>query len=250
MKKAILLTIAITAYSVALWPTEKTDSNRIIKVLIAVMGSSALGAAFRQGKPTKNSHTRYVSLIVVTVATLCLGWTAQTRAGGTQPKLATKLGPDSTVLTVKLDPKAAPTAGKTFNVTLHITPKQNFHVYSSTMTPDGAAAPMTIAIPSEIDSFFTLVAAKEFGEMETGYDSEYSTVTKFFPEPFDVIATIKVKENSATPVPFSLNVHFQSCSSNQCIPPRTFAVPMTVLGEKPLAVTIARGIADVKRVKG
>ncbi len=182
-------------------------------------------------------------VLLLALATIALGVACggSLYAIGLEPRLEKHMWSDSTRLTLKLDPNSKVEAGKNFDVNIHITPGTGFHVYSASMSADGGLVPLTVKVPTALDSFFEIVGVKEVGEMESRFDSSFSIDVKSYSDPFDVVVTLKAKENSAAPIPFNLYVYFQTCMKSQCMPARTFAVPMTVLGEKPIDLTIAHG---------
>jgi hypothetical protein len=164
-----------------------------------------------------------------------------------EPKIAKRLYLDSTIFTMKLEPGAKPAAGKTFKVRIHVTPKQPFHVWSANMSDEGGLAPLKVTMPDTIADYFELTAFKELGKPETAYDSNFQQVTKMFSKPFDLIATIKVKKNAPSPVPFYLWVTYGACDGKtKCIPPTKFNVPMDVIGDQPIMLKIAENILQSK----
>ncbi len=160
------------------------------------------------------------------------------------PKLATKLNQDSAIFTVKPEKGSLPTAGKSFDVRIHVAVHPPWHIWSSTMSDEGGLIPTSVKVPEQLADFFELTKLKEFSRPVVGYDSNFMQVTKAIHQPFDLVATIKVKRNSPTPVPFYLYVTYQTCNETQCLPPATFEVPMTVIGDKPLMLNIAYGVSD------
>lgn len=112
------------------------------------------------------------------------------------------------------------------------------------MSDEGGSTPLRISIPDDLSNLFEVVSLSETGKIKTWFDSNFMAVVKAHFAPFDVIATIKVKDNSAVPVPFRVYVHYQTCDSSMCQLPRWFEVPMPLLDAKPLMLTIARGTPD------
>ncbi|HZK76764.1 MAG TPA: cytochrome c biogenesis protein CcdA [Candidatus Kapabacteria bacterium] len=112
------------------------------------------------------------------------------------------------------------------------------------MSDESGSTPLRISIPDDLSSLFEVVSLSETGKIQTWYDSNFMAVVKAHFSPFDVIATIKVKNNSEAPVPFRIYVHYQTCDTSMCQLPRWFEVPMPILGEKPLMLKIAPGVAD------
>ncbi|SRR5579883_274522 len=177
---------------------------------------------------------------VIFAFTLLLLWGApkSTFAGG-EPRLANKLGRDSTIFSMSLMPKQMPKVGKTFKVKIHVTPHGDWHVYSSKMKNEEGLTPLTLQVPPQLEDFFEIEKIEETGNLHTAYDSNFMTVTMAHYSPYDIIVTMKVKKKSEGVVPFYLYLHYQTCNETMCMPPRTFAVPMTVIGEQPLKVKIA-----------
>ncbi len=58
-------------------------------------------------------------------------------------RLETKFSTDSTTFTVKVEPGQVPTAGKSFNVLVHVNFKYPWHVYSSRMSDEGGSTPLS-----------------------------------------------------------------------------------------------------------
>jgi hypothetical protein len=160
------------------------------------------------------------------------------RAG--EPRLATKLGKDSTIFTLALDGKAMPKVGKTFNVRIHVKPGGDWHVYSSKMASEGGLTPLTLQLPADLDEFFEITKLEETGDLHTGFDSNFMAVTMAHYTPYDIVATVKVKKKAPAEIPFYVLLHYQTCNEFMCMPPRTFAVPMTVIGDQPLKLKIAQ----------
>jgi len=176
---------------------------------------------------------RILALVLLLVITPVLA-----RAG--EPRLATKLGKDSTIFTLSLDGKTAPQVGKTFNVRIHVKPGGDWHVYSSKMPSEGGLTPLTLQLPADLEEFFEIIKLDETGDLHTGFDSNFMAVTMAHYTPYDIIATIKVKKKAPAEIPFYLLLHYQTCNEFMCMPPRTFAVPMTVIGDQPLKLKIAQ----------
>jgi hypothetical protein len=159
------------------------------------------------------------------------------RANG--PRVEHKLGGDSTVFSMTLDPKQPPKVGKTFQVTIHVSPGRDWHVYSAKMSTDGGLVPLTLSLPPELADCFDIEKLEETGDIRTAYDSNFDAVTMAHFTPYDVIATIKVKKKPNPDSAFYLLLHFQTCNETMCMPPRTFEVPMTFLGQPPIKLHIA-----------
>ncbi len=179
-----------------------------------------------------------MKFILVTLLLLLAAMAGNLRAGG-PPKIEHKLGGDSTIFAMTLGPAQHPKTGGTFQVTIHVTPGQDWHVYSTKMSTDGGLVPLTLMIPPELSDFFEVEKVEENGEVKTAYDSNFDAVTMAHFTPFDVTATIKVKKKPVNDTPFYLWVHFQTCNETMCMPPRTFEVPMTFLGQAPIKLQIA-----------
>jgi thiol:disulfide interchange protein DsbD len=173
--------------------------------------------------------------------------------GSDQPEK--KLGSDSTIFTLKVEPNEVPTTGKEFKVRIHVHPGQNWHVYSSEMSSEGGLYPLTLEVPKEIAGYFKIIGLSEIGKNVVKFDSAFMSVTKAEYKPFDVVATIEVLRNSDSPVPFYLHLHYQTCNESVCMPPRWFDIPMirvndSVVGVKPLQLPIAYGIPDTTPAHG
>jgi thiol:disulfide interchange protein len=183
-------------------------------------------------------RTRHIALCVaLLLAGVVTGY-------GKDPRLSTKLYPDSTIFTLKIDKGENPTAGKSFKVKIHVAVHPPWHIWSSTMSNEGGLIPLVVKVPDSIASYFELTGLKEISKPVIGYDSNFMQVTKAIHDPFDLIATIKVKRNASTPIPFSLHIIYQTCNETNCLQPVMFNVPMDVIGKQPLQLSIAYGIPD------
>ncbi len=163
---------------------------------------------------------------------------------GKDPRLAAKLYPDSTIFTLKLDKTEKPTAGQSFTVKIHVAVHPPWHIWSSTMSDEGGLIPLVVKIPDSIANYFEITSLKEISKPVVAYDSNFEQVSKAIHDPFDLIATIKVKRNASTPIPFYLHLIYQTCNENQCLPAAMFNVPMDVIGKPPLQLLIASGTPD------
>ncbi len=155
------------------------------------------------------------------------------------PRIEKKLGGDSTLFSMTLAPKQNPKVGGTFQVIVHVIPGADWHVYSTKMSTDGGLVPLTLAVPPELADYFEVEKLEEIGDIKTAFDSNFMTVTMAHFTPYDVIATIKVKKKLNPDSAFYLLLHFQTCNETMCMPPRTFAVPMTFLGQPAIKLRIA-----------
>jgi len=178
-------------------------------------------------------------IIKIFLTLLFVGSICHTSIAGTEPRLATKLGLDSTIFKMDIGPDQTPKAGGTFKVNIHVTPHGDWHVYSAKMSSEGGLTPLTIAVPAEISEYFKITALEETGDIRTGFDSNFMATTMAHYTPYDITVTVTVLKKSADQVPFFLFLHYQTCNETMCMPPRTFAVPMTVIGQQPLKLKIA-----------
>ncbi len=153
--------------------------------------------------------------------------------------LAKKLGMDSTIFTMKLDSQKPPKPGQTFKVTIHVAPGGHWHVYSSKMTSEGGLTPLMLKVPPELSQYFAITHIAETGKVRTSYDSNFMAITIAHYTPFDLIVTVKALKKSAQPLPFYLLVHYQTCTETMCMPPRTFTIPMTVIGQQPIKINLS-----------
>lgn len=156
-----------------------------------------------------------------------------------EPKLDTKLHPDSTIFTLKLDPTQPHKPGSTFEATIHVNPGVGWHVWSADMSSEGGLTPLKIAMPAQISKYFELVSFRETGEVKVGYDSAFDVATRAHYGEYDVIAKVTVREAAVAPVPFYLYVNYQTCNESTCQPPRWYSVPMVALGQKPIDFSFA-----------
>ena len=182
--------------------------------------------------------------IFVTVLFLIVAQAGILRATG--PRIEHKLGGDSTIFSMTVAPKEHPKVGGSFQVTIHVTPGQDWHVYSSKMSTEGGLVPLTLVVPPELADFYEVEKIEEIGDVKTAFDSNFMTVTMAHFTPYDVIATIKVKKKPTIDTPFSLLLHFQTCNETMCMPPRTFQVPMTFLGQPAIKLRVAGVIRNTQ----
>ena len=175
--------------------------------------------------------------IFVLVLFLVVAQAGALRASG--PRIEHKLGGDSTVFSMTLGPKEKPKVGKSFQITMHVTPGHDWHVYSSKMSTEGGLVPLTLTVPPELSEYFEVEKVEETGEIKTAYDSNFMAVTMAHFTPFDVTVTIKVKKMPKEEDSFYVWVHFQTCTETMCMPPRTFEVPMTFMGQPPIKLRVA-----------
>ena len=164
------------------------------------------------------------------LAVLCAVLTAQ--AAGARPlgkvRLEQKLGRDSTVFALKVA-ESTLKPGKEFQaiVSVHLSP--SWHVYSSQNSEDIGVTALEVHLPDTLASFLELVGVEEKGELHTKYDENFEAEVKSYESDFQVLAKLRVKDAAvATRLPLSLLVTYGACSGALCLPPRTFAVPMTV----------------------
>ncbi len=152
---------------------------------------------------------------------------------------------DSSTFFLKIDPQTKPTTGKTFRAIIHVVPGHHWHIYSAKLSRESGIDPLSVSLPSSLLPYFEITNVEESGKPIVKYDSNFQTVTKYQSRPFDVAVSIKAKKNSKDPIPFSLFVRYTTCNEgSQCMPPRSFAVPMVALHQKPLQLTIAYGTPD------
>ncbi len=187
---------------------------------------------------------RAMKFLIASVLFLCFMQAGILRAGG--PRVEHKLGGDSTVFSMTLAPKQHPKVGGTFDVVIHVAPGQDWHVYSAKMSTDGGLVPLTLTVPPELADYYGIEKIEENGEIKTAYDSNFMTVTMAHFAPYDVIATISVKKKPNPDSAFYLLLHFQTCNETMCMPPRTFEVPMTFLGQPPIKLHIVGVIKKSK----
>jgi thiol:disulfide interchange protein len=183
-------------------------------------------------------RARYIVLCV----TLLLAGAVVGRAK--DPKLAIKLYPDSATFKVQLVKGEVPTTGKDFKVKIHVDVHNPWHIWSSTMSNEGGLIPLKVKIPDSISNYFEIDGLKEISKPVIGYDSNFMQVTKAIHQPFDLIVSIKVKQNSTIPISFWLHIIYQTCNESNCLQPVMFNAPMDVIGDHRLLLPIAYGVPD------
>ncbi len=149
-------------------------------------------------------------------------------------KISTRLYPDSTIFNLEMMKGSKVTVGKSFKVKIHVDVHPSWHVWSTTMLSDGGLLPLTVKIPDSLTNYFEITKLKEISIPKIGYDSNFMVVLKANYEPFDLIATIKVKRNLPSHIPLHMLVTYQAVSAKYCMPPCTYEIPMTFLGQPPI----------------
>ena len=182
--------------------------------------------------------------IAVFVLLFLIGATVLRAKEPHKERIDTLIRDDSTHFTLTIPKTEVPTCGKEFKFKIHVQQGPEWHIYSSQMSAEGGLDPLTVKIPKEISDFFKITDLTETGKNTVAFDSNFMSVTKAHYKPFDLIVTVKVLKNSNVPIPFYVLLHYQTCMQSQCMPPRTFEVPMPVLGGKPIPLPIAYGVPD------
>ena len=148
------------------------------------------------------------SLVVMTRPAASVG-----NSPAKKPSLYTKLLTDSSIFTVSLDKKAVYFPGKIFVAKVHVHHANGWHLYSSMMSPDAGPSPLTVEIPSEIASSYTVTGIKESGKLASNYDSNFSAVTKAYYGDFDLNVSVQINKTATTgSQPFGLVVRYMTCS--------------------------------------
>lgn len=159
-------------------------------------------------------------------------------------RLATKFAADSAVFTLKVDPKDSIIAGRTFKATINVTDirakgSPAWHPYSSLMSEDAGPTPLTVTVPPELKDVYQIVSLQELPKPTEKYDSNFEAITKAQYGDFKLIVSVKVHPDAKPQkTPFALHVNYMTCMESLCLPERTFDVPMSVLGKKPLMLAI------------
>lgn len=160
-------------------------------------------------------------------------------------RLESKLMDDSTVFSMKVDPKTPIVAGKTFQAKIHVKHNPHWHVYSSMVDPESGMPRLSISIPPELEGTYKLDGIKEAGKLTTSFDSNFDAVSKAYYGDFDITATVHVLANTKPgKTPFSLYINYGTCSDRICLPPRTFVVPTSFLSQQPIDLMIGAATGD------
>jgi hypothetical protein len=174
-------------------------------------------------------------------ALLCAVLAAAVTGDAKDPKrVEARLGKDSTIFSLRVDHRGHLKSGEVFAARIHVNPGKHIHIWGCKMSPEGGLVPLNIQIPDSISEYFKLESVSENGTEQVGYDSNFGTVTYAHNDPYDVIAKIKVKRIANAEVPFYLFVRYQANTEKSCFPPCAVAVPMSVLGEKPVMLPLGR----------
>ncbi len=154
-------------------------------------------------------------------------------------RFAEKFRNDSTVFTLSVDSKQKIEVGKTFEARIKVN-QTHWHMYSVKSSDEGPP-PLELMIHPDHTDKYTLVGIREKGKIVEKYDSGFQSITKYLKDDFELLATIRVNKNvDIGKTPFALAIKYVTCSENICLPPGTFAIPMTWLGQKPFEVIVAK----------
>lgn len=159
-------------------------------------------------------------------------------------RLEKKLAADSMVFDLKVEPKDTLEVGKTFKAKIKarsIRPEgaPEWHMYSSTMDPDAGPTPLSVSIPPELQNVYKIVKLREIANVKSEFDENFDAVTKAIYGDFEIEVTVKISElTKPGKTPFALHINYMTCKETLCLPERTFDIPMSILGKKPLMVDI------------
>ncbi len=162
-----------------------------------------------------------------------------------KPSLSTKLIQDSSIFTLSLDKKQVYYPGRTFVAKIHVRHSKGWHLYSSMMSPDAGPSPLSVTVPDELDPYYSIVSLKESGKLTSNLDSNFNAITKAYYGDFDLNVSVRIKKQvKPGSQAFGLVVRYMTCSENLCLPGRSFAVPMTFLGQPDVSLAIVETPKD------
>ncbi len=156
-----------------------------------------------------------------------------------EPRLESRLRQDSTIFTAKLVKGHVKKVGETFEVKIHVGLRSPWHIYSSTMLDGEGFIPISVGIPDSLKRYFEIVNVKELSNPRTWFDSSFWASIKANFEPFDIVITVRVTQEPRSRLPFHVYVKYQAADGTVAMPPHTFDVPMTFLGQPPIKLKIA-----------
>ena len=111
---------------------------------------------------------------------------------------------------------------------LHLTAKidEGWHLYSTEQI-EGGPIPTRIVMPA--DQPFVQAGTIESSEPKTAMDPSFNLMTEFYEEEAAFTIPVKVAANAPAGKPeVKVNVSFQTCNDQICLPPKTVKLAVTV----------------------
>ncbi len=128
-------------------------------------------------------------------------------------------------LTAKEPPKPLK-PGSTFNAQLTAKIEGGWHLYSLDQ-PDGGPKPTRITVPAE--QVFELADSIESPEPRKKHDENFGMETEFYLDGVTFTLPVRVAANaSAGQHKLQVQVRFQTCSDQLCLPPKTLKLELAV----------------------
>lgn len=128
-------------------------------------------------------------------------------------------------LTAKEPPKPLK-PGSTFNAQLTAKIVEGWHLYSLDQ-PDGGPKPTRITVPAE--QVFELADSIESPEPHKAHDENFGIETEFYLDRVAFTLPVRVAANApAGQHKLQVQVRFQTCSDQLCLPPKTLKLELAV----------------------
>ncbi len=162
---------------------------------------------------------------------ICAAMLAAVSGYANDPKrIERRTHPDSTVLTLSGVPKGTLHRGEKFTARIHVKQSNDWQITSvkGYGASNDCCFPTKVLIPDSLQNLFELVSLKETGKVICSYDSDMEATRSYHREPFDLLATIKVRETVKGAIPFRLFVGYMAINkaSKQCLPPCWYEVSL------------------------
>jgi hypothetical protein len=163
---------------------------------------------------------------IASFAILCAVLAAAVTGDAKDPKkISARIGPDSTTFILSIPPHKVFRVGQKFSAKIHVDLRNGWHIRSGTC--DGSDCkcliPLTILVPDSLSRYFEIVALKEGGKIISWDDSNLGAMSAHF-DPYDIIATLRVKSVVEASAPFHLFVGYGASNEKWCLPTRWFDV--------------------------
>ena len=135
--------------------------------------------------------------------------------------------PDPINWSLKLDGASQPIKpGSVFKVQMEASIEQGWHLYS-TEQPAGGPKPTRITCPP--DQIFEMGGTVEFPAPQTAHDENFDIETEFYEDAVTFILPVRVSPRAtAGSHKLRVEVRFQSCTREICLPPTTVKLDLPV----------------------
>jgi DsbC/DsbD-like thiol-disulfide interchange protein len=135
--------------------------------------------------------------------------------------------PDPINWSLKMDGSSQPIKpGSVFKVQMEARIEQGWHLYS-TEQPAGGPRPTRIIVPP--DQVFELGGTVESPAPLTAHDENFDIETEFYEEAVTFTLPVRISPRApAGTYKLRVEVRFQSCTNELCLPPRTIKLDLPV----------------------